>query len=117
MRLNGKNNNSMYTKKNYILIAILLPFLIFFSSCEEVEIAYPGNNQNNDPANPVGSMRWEIISEEGVGQLPENLQGTNTIIGINDVDDENPDDEIKSVVIQSQKVNGNNVEFINVIQD
>ena len=117
MRLNGKNNNSMYTKKNYILIAILLPFLIFFSSCEEVEIAYPGNNQNNDPANPVGSMRWEIISEEGVGQLPENLQGTNTIIGIIDVDDENPDDEIKSVVIQSQKVNGNIVEFFNVIQD
>ena len=76
------------------------------SGCEDAELAFPGNTQESSPGEPKGSIAWAILYDENnVGQLPENLQGTNTTLGSIDVVDTNPDDEIKLVTIQSQKIN------------
>jgi hypothetical protein len=91
--------------KHFLKFTSLLLYL-FVLSCEDVELAYPGNNQDLEASPPKGSMDWEDgMEENGVGQLPENLQGTNTTLGSIDVVDTNPDDEIKLVTIQSQKIN------------
>jgi hypothetical protein len=64
-------------------------------------------------------MTWanDILQENGVGQLPENLDGTNTILGEIGVVDKNPDDEIKLVTIQYQKINGNDRNIFTVTKD
>ena len=94
---------------------------LFVLSCEDVELALLGNTQDLEASPPKGSMDWEDgMEDNGVGQLPENLQGTNTVLGIIGIDDDNPDDEIKSVTIQSQKINGNggpSRELFDVIKD
>ena len=88
------------------------------SGCEDAELAFPGNTQENSPGEPKGSIVWAILYDENnVGQLPENLQGTNTTLGSIDVVDTNPDDEIKLVTIQSQKINGNNRNLFTVMKD
>ena len=107
----------MVIKNKHIIDYICILAVITSMSCDDSSIALPGNYKDNEPANPVGKMIWEISDENDVGQLPENLQGTNTILGIIDVEDDNPDDEIETVAIQSQKVNGNDRNFFTVIQD
>ena len=88
------------------------------SGCEDAELAFPGNTQESSPGEPKGSIAWAILyDEDNVGQLPENLQGTNTTLGSIDVIDTNPDDEIKLVTIQSQKINGNNRNLFTVMKD
>ena len=88
------------------------------SGCEDAELAFPGNTQESSPSEPKGSIAWAIpYDENNVGQLPENLQGTNTTLGSIDVVDTNPDDEIKLVTIQSQKINGNNRNLFTVMKD
>ena len=88
------------------------------SGCEDVELAFPGNTQESSPSEPKGSIGWTILYDENnVGQLPENLQGTNTTLGSIDVVDTNPDDAIKLVTIQSQKINGNNRNLFTVMKD
>ena len=96
----------MKLRLKHFLQFISLLLYLFILSCEDVELAYPGNNQDLEASPPKGSMDWEDgMEENGVGQLPENLQGTNTTLGSIDVVDTNPDDEIKLVTIQSQKIN------------
>ncbi|MBT3849068.1 MAG: hypothetical protein HN654_07820 [Candidatus Marinimicrobia bacterium] len=91
---------------------------LFLLSCEDVELAYPGNTQDLKASPPKGSMIWEEgMEEDGVGRLPENLQGTNKSLGSIDVVDTNPDDEIKLVKIQSQKINGNDKTLFTVMED
>ncbi|SVE24330.1 uncharacterized protein METZ01_LOCUS477184, partial [marine metagenome] len=94
---------------------------LFVLSCEDVELAYLGNDQDLEASKPICSMAWSvpttIIDENVVGQLPENLQGTNTTLGIIEVVDANPDDEIKSVTIQTQKINGNDRNLFTVMKD
>ena len=81
--------------KHFLKFTSLLLYF-FILSCEDVELALPGNTQDLKASAPKGSMAWEIeFSEDNVGQLPENLQGTNTTLGIIEVVDANPDDEIK----------------------
>jgi hypothetical protein len=58
---------------------------LFVLSCEDVELALPGNTQDLKASEPIGSMAWSVTAIEGIGQLPENLQGTNTTLGINKV--------------------------------
>ncbi len=88
------------------------------SGCEDTELALPGNTQELSPGEPKGSIAWAILyNEDNVGQLPENLQGTNTTLGSIDVVDTNPDDEIKLVTIQSQKINGNDRNLFTVMKD
>jgi hypothetical protein len=93
-------------------------------SCEDVELAIPGNTRDLKASPPKGSMTWSvtttIIDDNVVGQLPENLQNTNTTLGIIGIDDDNPDDEIDTVIIQSQKINGydgSSRELFDVIKD
>jgi len=106
--------------RHFFKFTSLLLYL-FVLSCEDVELAYPGNTQDLKASPPKGRMTWsvttETIDESIVGQLPENLQGTNTALGIIEVDDDNPDDEIKSVTIQSQKINNNDRILFDVEED
>jgi len=103
--------------RHFLKFTSLLLYL-FLLSCEDVELAYPGNTQDLKASPPKGSMIWEEgMEEDGVGQLPENLQGTNTTLGSIDVVDTNPDDEIKLVKIQSQKINGNDKTLFTVMED
>ena len=103
--------------RHFFKFTSLLLYL-FVLSCEDVELALPGNTQDLDPAELIGSMAWEIeFSEDNVGQLPENLDGTNTTLGIIEVVDANPDDEIKLVTIQTQKINDNDRNLFTVEED
>lgn len=103
--------------RHFLKFTSLLLYL-FLLSCEDVELAYPGNTQDLKASPPKGSMIWEEgMEEDGVGQLPENLQGTNKSLGSIDVVDTNPDDEIKLVKIQSQKINGNDKTLFTVMVD
>jgi len=104
--------------KHFFKFTSLLLY-IFVLSCEDVNFALPGDTQDLKASAPKGSFAWENKIEvlDNVGQLPENLQGTNTALGIIEVDDDNPDDEIKSVTIQSQKINGNDRNLFNVMKD
>jgi len=103
--------------RHFLKFTSLLLYL-FLLSCEDVELAYPGNTQDLKASPPKGSMIWEEgMEEDGVGQLPENLQGTNKSLGSIDVVDTNPDDEIKLVKIQSQKINGNDKTLFTVMED
>ena len=105
----------MINKYNFILLSISI---LMVNGCEDVELAFPGNTQERSPGEPKGSIAWAILyNEDNVGQLPENLQGTNTTLGSIDVVDTNPDDEIKLVTIQSQKINGNNRNLFTVMKD
>ena len=107
----------MNTMKNYFICFIASLVAISIMNCDDASIAFPGNYKANEPSNPVGKLTWVITHDNDIGQLPENLQGTNTILGFIDVDDKNPDDEIETVTIQSQKVNGNVRELFTVIED
>jgi hypothetical protein len=104
--------------KHFLKFTSLLLYL-FVLSCEDVELALPGNTRDLKASKPIGSMTWanDILQENGVGQLPENLQGTNTILGEIGVVDKNPDDEIKLVTIQSQKIKGNDRTLFTVMKD
>ena len=103
--------------RHFFKFTSLLLYL-FILSCEDVELALPGNTQDLKASEPKGSMAWEIeFSEDNVGQLPENLQGTNTTLGIIEVVDANPDDEIKLVTIQTQKINDNPRNLFTVKED
>ena len=102
------------------------PLLLYFFvlSCEDVELALPGNTKDLKASEPLGSMTWSvtttIIDGNVVGQLPEILENTNIILGIIGIDDLNPDDEIDTVTIQTQKINGydgSSRELFDVIKD
>ena len=60
--------------KIYFIIIINFIFLIIFTGCEELEITYPGNNQDLDPKPPEGSLDWAIDYDEisGNGKLKGN---------------------------------------------
>ena len=98
---------------------IWIGLALISSSCEDIEVSYPGNTQDISPSKPKGNLKWSIEYDEdsNVGQLPENLQGTNTSIGVIEMDDNNPDDEIKSVSIQSQKITDNDVTLFTLEND
>jgi len=98
---------------------IWIGLALISSSCEDIEVSYPGNTQDVSPSKPKGNLKWLIEYDEdsNVGQLPENLKGTNTSIGVVEMDDDNPDDEIKLVTIQSQKISGNDRDLFLVEKD
>ena len=111
----------MKLRLKHFLKRTSLLLCLFVLSCEDVELAIPGNTQDLKASKPKGRMSWsvdtETIDENIVGQLPENLQGTNTTLGTIKVDDDNPDDEIKSVTIQTQKINTNDRTIFTVMKD
>jgi len=86
--------------KNIYLLSVLL--LLIVVSCEDVEVAYPGNNQTTSPVSPNGTAEWIIDSNDGIGQLFENSAAGLDIATLN-AEDGNPDDEF-SYTIASQKI-------------
>ena len=108
----------MRLKSNHFKKLISLIIYLFIISCEDVELDLPGNTQVLEPGEPKGSIEWDIsFNDNNVGQLPEDQEGTSTTIGTIEVDDINPDDEIKSVVIKSQTINGNDRNIFTILQD
>ena len=86
-------------KNKYILPIISL---LIITSCEDVEVAYPGNNQTTTAVSPNGTAEWLINFNDGIGELPENSAAGLDIATLN-AEDGNPDDEF-SYTIASQKI-------------
>ena len=101
--------------KIYFIINLI--FLITFNGCQDLEITYPGNNQNLDPKPPEGSLDWAIEKDEtsGNGKLKENSASGLTIGSLN-ATDPNPDDEF-TYEIYSQKMNDVNVNYFIIKSD
>ena len=102
--------------KIYFIIINFL-FLIIFNGCEELEITYPGNNQDLEPKPPKGSLIWAIDFDEtsGNGKLKEN-SASGLTIGSLSATDPNPDDEF-TYEIYSQKMNDVNVNYFVINSD
>ena len=103
--------------KNFKLTTSIVAIMIL-SSCEEVQITYPGNNQDNASVAPMGTIIWDltnIIVEDGKAKLPENSAPQITIGRLN-ATDENPDDEF-TYVIKSQEIDGVGVNFFTIQKD
>ena len=102
--------------KIYFIIINFI-FLIIFNGCEELEITYPGNNQDLDPKPPEGSLDWAIDYDEtsGNGKLKEN-SASGLTIGSLSATDPNPDDEF-TYGIDSQKMNDVNVNYFVINSD
>ena len=103
--------------KIYFIIINLI-FLIIFNGCEELEITYPGNNQDLEPKPPKGSLIWapDFFDEtSGNGKLKEN-SASGLTIGSLSATDPNPDDEF-TYEIYSQKMNDVNVNYFVINSD
>ena len=88
----------------------ILSIILFFSSCENIEITHPGNNQDLDPKPPSGDIEWSLTTDdENRGLLEENSQAGKTI-GILNATDPNPDDEF-TYQIGSQKMDNTAVNY------
>ena len=46
----------MKNKYNFILISIII---IMFNRCEDINLAAPGNNQDNPSVAPAGAIIWD----------------------------------------------------------
>tara|TARA_B110000003_G_scaffold266676_1_gene294010 strand:- start:1073 stop:2449 length:1377 start_codon:yes stop_codon:yes gene_type:complete len=85
-------------KVKYLFIFVLY---VFISSCEDVEVAYPGNNQSTKAVAPSGTADWLIPVVDGAGQLDEN-SATGVAVATLNAEDGNPDDEfIYSIASQT----------------
>ena len=103
--------------KIYFIIINFI-FLIIFNGCEELEITYPGNNQDLEPKPPKGSLIWapDFFDEtSGNGKLKEN-SASGLTIGSLSATDPNPDDEF-TYEIYSQKMNDVNVNYFVINSD
>ena len=103
--------------KIYFIIINFI-FLIIFNGCEELEITYPGNNQDLEPKPPKGSLIWAtgfFDQASGNGKLKEN-SASGLTIGSLSATDPNPDDEF-TYEIYSQKMNDVNVNYFVINSD
>ena len=95
-------------KKIYLIAFIFL--VTIFSGCEEVSVAYPGNNQDLDPKPPNGDILWAVpVDDEGRGQLEENSAAGITIGTLN-ATDPNPDDEL-TYSISGQTMDNSSINY------
>jgi hypothetical protein len=81
----------MKNKYNFILMSTII---IMFNRCEDVNLAVPGNNQDNPSVAPAGAIIWDennVILEDGKALFPENSAAGVTIGRLN-ATDANPDD-------------------------
>ena len=90
------NKEHLSNNMKKIFTTTLIFSFILFNSCEDVNVALPGNTQDLDPKPPKGAIDWSITTEtvgdEEVGQLQENSAAGITI-GTLSATDPNPDDE------------------------
>jgi len=96
----------------------MLVIIIMVNRCEDVELALPGNNQDNPSVAPAGAIIWDennVIMEDGKAIFPENSAAGVTIGRLN-ATDENPDDEF-NYQIKSQKVDDIDVNHFIIDKD
>ena len=104
----NKEHLSNNMKKIFTITLIISS--IFFNSCEDVNVALPGNTQDLDPKPPTGDIVWAIaLDEDGRGLLEENSAAGITIGTLN-ATDPNPDDEF-TYVISSQTMDGTSINY------
>ena len=98
--------------KKIFTIKLIFSFILF-NSCEDVNVALPGNTQDLDPKPPTGSIEWSepavAVDDEGRALLNENSAAGITI-GILNATDPNPDDEV-SYAIASQLMDNTSVNY------
>ena len=88
---------------------------LFVLGCEDVELAYPGNDRDTDPVAPSGTIAWAIEGEGEKGYLEENSASGKTI-GTLSATDDNPDDEF-TYSIKSQKIDNSGVNYFILTAD
>ena len=100
--------------KHFLKFTSLLLYL-FVLSCEDVELALPGNTQPLDPVAPSGDIVWAIDTDGEKGQLEENSASGKTIGTLN-ATDLNPDD-VFTYSIKSQKIDNSGVNYFILTAD
>ena len=107
------NKEHLSNNMKKIFTITLIFFSIFFNSCEDVNVALPGNTQDLDPKPPTGSIEWSVpavaVDVEGRALLNENSAAGITI-GILNATDPNPDDEV-SYAIASQLMDNTSINY------
>ena len=105
------NKEHLSNNMKKIFTTTLIISLILFNSCEDVNVALPGNTQDLDPKPPQGAIDWVIAMDEvtGNGQLEENSAAGKTI-GTLSATDPNPDDEF-TYTITGQTMDGTSVNY------
>ena len=89
-----------------------------FNRCEDINLAAPGNNQDNPSVAPAGAIIWDennVVLEDGKAIFPEN-SAAGVTIGRLIATDKNPDDEF-IYQIKSQKVDGTDVNHFSIDKD
>ena len=102
--------------RHFLKFTSLLLYL-FVLSCEDVELAYPGNDQDLDAVPPSGDIVWAIDTDENgeKGYLEENSASGKTIGTLNATDG-NPDD-VFTYSIKSQKIDNSGVNYFILTAD
>ena len=107
------NKEHLSNNMKKIFTTTLIFSFIFFNSCEDVNVALPGNTQDLDPKPPTGSIEWSVpavgVDDEGRALLNENSAAGITI-GILNATDPNPDDEV-SYAIASQLMDNTSINY------
>ena len=104
------NKEHLSNNMKKIFTTTLIISLILFSSCEDVNVALPGNTQDLDPKPPTGDIVWAVaVDDEGRGLLDENSAAGITIGTLN-ATDPNPDDEF-TYAISSQTMDGTSINY------
>ena len=104
------NKEYLFNNMKKIFITTLVISSILLNSCEDVNVALPGNTQDLDPKPPTGDIVWAIaVDEDGRGLLEENSAAGITIGTLN-ATDPNPDDDF-TYVISSQTMDGTSINY------
>lgn len=104
------NKEHLSNNMKKIFTTTLIISFILFNSCEDVNVALPGNTQDLDPKPPTGDIVWAVaVDDEGRGLLDENSAAGITIGTLN-ATDPNPDDEF-TYAISSQTMDGTSINY------
>ena len=104
------NKEHLFNNMKKIFTTTLIISFILFNSCEDVNVALPGNTQDLDPKPPTGDIVWAVaVDDEGRGLLDENSAAGITIGTLN-ATDPNPDDEF-TYAISSQTMDGTSINY------
>jgi hypothetical protein len=88
---------------------------LFILSCEDVELALPGNTRDLHPVAPDGAITWAIDTDGETGLLEENSASGKTIGTLNATDG-NPDD-VFTYSIKSQTIDNSGVNYFILTAD
>ena len=100
--------------KHFLKFTSLLLYL-FILSCEDVELALPGNTRDLHPVAPDGAITWAIDTDGETGLLEENSASGKTIGTLN-ATDLNPDD-VFTYSIKSQTIDNSGVNYFILTAD